>query len=417
MSRREHAPTRRLRGTGFGSLWLSAGSSNLADGVLLAGLPVLATTVTTSPALISGVAVALFLPTALTALPAGVVADRFDRRRVLLAANLARVAGLLVVLALVAVGQLTLAAIYLAAVVCGGTELFADATAQTAVPSLVGPDRLEPANARMVATQTVANNALGGPIGAVLATAGAGALLGVPVLLYLAAGIAAARLRMPAPAPADRSGRWARQTREEIVEGLSHLRHEPVLGPLAVAACLSNLGNVAFGAVAVLYVLGPLQLSEVAYGWLAVAVAGGGLLGSLVSTRLIARLGRAVALKAAFAAATLGYALLAAWPEPIVAYSTVAVLGAAGLLTNVAARSVRQLRTPDRLLGRVTASSAALGLAATPIGAALGGLVAEVTSVLGAAWLAAGVNLAALALLRPLTRERVDEGHLATAVA
>jgi MFS family permease len=124
-------------GAGFRRLWVSAGASNLADGVLFAGLPVLATKVTDSPALIAGVAIALMGPMALLALPAGVVADRFDRRRVLVVANLARVVGIAAVLAAVLLGELHLAAIYAVAVIAGGSEILVDTTAQTAVPGLV----------------------------------------------------------------------------------------------------------------------------------------------------------------------------------------------------------------------------------------------------------------------------------------
>lgn len=396
-----------LRGTGFGRLWTSAGCSNLADGIVLVGLPVLATTVTTSPALVSGVTVAVMLPSVLTALPSGAVADRSDRRRVMVLANLARALGLTGVLAMVVVGELTLAAIYLAAIVAGTVEHFADTTAQATVPSLVGPDRLEGANARMIGTQTVANNAVGAPIGAVLATVGAAALLGPSILLYLAAAVVVSRLRLPPPARRAGASEPARM-RDDVLEGLRHLWNDDVLRPIAIAGGFANLGNLAFFSVAVLYVLGPLGLPEVAYGWMAAVVAGGGLLGSVMAPRIISRFGRARALHAAFVVNTAVFAVLALVPQPVVAYLAVGVLGTAGLVTNVASRSVRQLLTPDHLLGRVTASTLTLALIATPLGALLGGLVSEVAGVLAAAVLATAANGVGLLLILRVTPARID---------
>ncbi|HJR91491.1 MAG TPA: MFS transporter, partial [Acidimicrobiia bacterium] len=77
-------------GAGFWTLWSSSSLSNLADGLFKVGLPLVALTVTRSPALIAGVTTALTLPWLLCALPAGALVDRLDRRQVMLLANGAR---------------------------------------------------------------------------------------------------------------------------------------------------------------------------------------------------------------------------------------------------------------------------------------------------------------------------------------
>src|SRR5690606_25206158 len=123
----------------------------------LAGLPVLATTVTTSPTLIAGVQVALMGPMALAALPSGLLADRCDRRTLILVADLVRAVGLVVVLLLGWHEQWRLAAIYLAAALAGSTETLADAAAETAVPDVVDPHRLGPAHSRLMGSQMVLN--------------------------------------------------------------------------------------------------------------------------------------------------------------------------------------------------------------------------------------------------------------------
>jgi MFS family permease len=396
---------------GFRRLWVSAGASNLADGVLFAGLPVLATQVTDSPALIAGVAIALMTPMALLALPAGVIADRFDRRRVLVLANLARVAGIAAVLAAVLVGELHLAAIYAVAALAGGSEILVDTTAQTAVPGLVERDELAGANARLGGTQVVMNDAVGAPIGSFLAGMGVGLAFGLPVVLFAVAAILVRRLPLPARPRVAAEGPLLAGLRSDVREGLRELAGHDVLRRLALVNGASNLGNTAFGAVFVVFVVGPLGLPAETLGWFLAALALGGVAGSLVAGRVLVAFGHATTIKGAMVLAIAVYGLAGLTSAAWVMAGCLATLGALSMIWNVASRVLRQTLVPDALLGRVTASMAAIGLVATPIGGLLGGLVAEVAGVRAAAGVAAGANLAALLLLLPVTRARIDEAR------
>ena len=77
-----------MLGADYWRLWTSSGLSNLADGILKVGLPLVALTYTRSPALIAGLPFAFTLPWLLFALPAGALSDRLDRRRAMVGANL-----------------------------------------------------------------------------------------------------------------------------------------------------------------------------------------------------------------------------------------------------------------------------------------------------------------------------------------
>ena len=77
-------------GASYWKLWTSSGLSNLADGVFKIALPLLAIQLTQSPTLIAGLSVAATLPWLLFALTAGALADRLDRRKLMLWANLSR---------------------------------------------------------------------------------------------------------------------------------------------------------------------------------------------------------------------------------------------------------------------------------------------------------------------------------------
>ncbi len=399
-----------LRGSGFGRLWTSTGAANLGDGLLLAGLPVLATSITTAPTAVAGVTVAIMLPMVLSALPAGAIADRADRRRVLVGGNLVRVLTLGGLAGIAAATDLRLAIVYLAALAASSTEVLVDTTAQATVPGLVPDARLDGANARLMVTQRIGNDAIGAPIGAALAGVGAVALFAPSALLYAVATLAALRLRP------DRGRRVAsagpavpvlRALRGEVAEGLTYLRGHRILRRLAIAAALSNLGNTAFGAVAVLYVVGPLGLPASAFGFLLVAIAVGGLLGGLVAEALLRRIGVAAGIRAGFAGAVVAYLVIAVTVDvPVVAGASVA-LGACSMVINVAARTLRQRLVPGALLGRTTASMAAIALVATPVGAVLGGVIAELVGIRAAAGVAVGSNLLGLLLLAPLTAAAV----------
>lgn len=90
-------------GRSFTKLWLSQGLSNLGDGLVLAAVPLLVVTMTRDPMLVSGMTVAQFLPWVIFTLPAGALADRIDRRLIMVWGNAIRAVGFaLLVLTLVA---------------------------------------------------------------------------------------------------------------------------------------------------------------------------------------------------------------------------------------------------------------------------------------------------------------------------
>lgn len=383
----------------FRRLWASAGASNLTDGVLLAGLPVLAVSLTTSPLAIAGVTVAVLGPMTLSALPAGAIADRGHHRRLLVLGNLARAVGLVGVLLAALGGAWGLAAVYLAAVVAGSTEVLVDTTAQTATTDLLPPERWDAANARLVGTQLVGNQAVGAPIGAAVAALGAGWLLGASAVGYLVAAALVWRvpgLRRSAPR-GPRAG-----LRREIAEGITFLRGVPVLARLAVAAAVANLGNTAFGAIAVLVVTERLGLPAAAFGLFGALLAVGGIVGALGAERWLRRVGYGRALRLDFAAAAAALAVIGLSRHVVVVAGAVAVLGATVMITNVAARSLRQVVTGPAVLGRVTATMAALALVATPIGGLLGGAVGELAGLSAACLVAAALQAGVVWLLRPV---------------
>ncbi|MBL9052255.1 MAG: MFS transporter, partial [Tabrizicola sp.] len=140
----------------FRALFASAAATNLGDGVMAVAVPWLATLLTSDPLLIGVVAMARTLPWFLFALPAGVITDRHDHRRMLFAADCTRVVIALALLLLaLAASPGTLPVLIMAGLsfLLGSAEVLRDNTAQTFLPSVVDKTQLEAANGALWSTE------------------------------------------------------------------------------------------------------------------------------------------------------------------------------------------------------------------------------------------------------------------------
>ncbi|RIV37600.1 MFS transporter [Micromonospora radicis] len=376
--RTEPAASRERVGLGgrYWRLWSASAVSNLADGIVKIALPLIAVRYTDSPVLVAGVAVAFSLPWLLFALPAGALVDRLDRRRVMLAANTVR-ATLLGALALAValdVGAIWL--LYLVALGVGAAETLYDTSAQSILPQVVSRAALPAANGRLHAVELAANQFVGPPLAGFLVAAGAAVALAGPAGLWAVA--VAALLLVGGRFRIDRDGQTS--VRADIAEGLRFLWRHRLLRTLATMVGVSNFCTNAIFAVLVLYAVGPgsaIGLTEPGFGLLLTTIAAGIVLGSLAAAGIERRLGRAraLALSVVAMAAVVGVPALSTNP-----YVIGAVFFCGGILLaawNVITISLRQRITPDHLLGRVNSSYRLLAWGSMPVGALVGGLLAE----------------------------------------
>lgn len=146
VTRRRSAAHHRRLGRAFTRLWLGFTLASSGDGVIYGAVPLLAVVVDPHPFAVSAVIAADKLPWLLMALPAGQVADRFERGRVASLANLLRAAAMFAAVALIASGQITLGLLIgLVLVNASGRAIYYSAF-QAMVPSLVDSRDLEQAN-------------------------------------------------------------------------------------------------------------------------------------------------------------------------------------------------------------------------------------------------------------------------------
>jgi MFS family permease len=343
-------------------------------------------------------------------LPTGAWVDRMRKRRVLIAADLVRAVTLAVVVLLALTGHASMPVLYAGALVLSVATVFFDVAHQSYVPGLVGLEHIGEGNAKLQATQSVAQVAAPALGGALLRVVAAPLVIAVNAVTYLVSALAVGRIRQVEALP---PAEHRRPLKEEIAEGLRFVVHQPLLRRIVACTAIGNLFGAMSGALMVLYALRDLGLDEAAYGTVLSASAIGGLLGALASDRLVRWIGegRIIPLAAlGFAPGALLTPLAAVLPLP--PQATLIVGGmlffSVVVVYNVAQVSFRQRVCPPPLLGRMNASVRFIVWGTTPIGGLLGGWLGHTWGVLPTLWTAAaGCVLAALpVLLSPLVRMR-----------
>ncbi len=419
------APSEAL-GSRFVHLFAFSGLSNLADGLLLVGVPLYAMTLTTSPGQISLVTTAVTLPWLLFALVAGLLIDRHDRVRILVIASLVRIAVFAGAAVAAAAGALTMPLLLVLLLVLGTAEVFADGSSSALVPDVTPRSRLAAANSRLMGVQLAANSFLGAPIAGFLLAAGAGWLFGVPAGLLLAGVLVvlrglwgkSARVRAPrataaplADADVD-AAPAARSARLELREGLSFLLRHPVIRPLVLGGMSFNFLSNAYMAVFVLWVVGPASavgLAPEQYGFLAMGLAAGGLTGAVLAEKIVGTGRDRAVVAVTWGVSAVLLAVPALVPQVWAVAVAFALVGFFNLVGNTATSSLRQRLVPSRILGRVQGASATLAYGSMPLGALCGGLVAELFGVRALLLaVAVGTVVVTAATVRGLSQHVID---------
>lgn len=385
-------------GANYWRLWIASVVSNLGDGISGVAYPWLASAVTRNPVHIALVGVATRLPWLIFSLPAGVITDRVDRRRLVVAMDVIRtvvtIAVALVVLAfqgdlaspeLIGSGQaqppagsgLLLAVLYISATLFGLAEVLRDNAAQTLMPAVVAKENLERANGRLWGAEMIMNSFVGPPLG--------GFLLAVAFALpfFLDAGTFAVAAAMAAFLtgsfrPVGGESAPARSFIADLKEGFRWLWSHRLLRTLAIVLGLLNAAGSASFATIVLFAQEILHLDATGFGLLASAGAVGGVAGSFLAARISKSLGSGPSLASTFivgggTATVIGFTSSA----PVV-WVMFALGSFSAVLWNVITVSLRQAIIPDRLLGRVNSVYRFFGWGMMPIGIFLGGLLVEV---------------------------------------
>jgi len=388
-------------GRNFRLVWLSMLVSSSGDGMFITAFPLLAALLTRDPILIAGVTISTRLPWLIFSLPAGAIADRTDRRKLMISANLLRsvivaILGFSIVFDVVSIWGL-----YLSAFLLGACETAHVNAAQAIIPAIVKPEHLLTANARFSTAQIVATQFVGPSLGVTLFNAARS----LPFLADAITFLASAGLIAAVP---DEHGveRPTTRFRDDILEGLRFTRDSRALRRLTEIVAVINFFY--FGAVSLLVLYTQEILNRGNFVFTALSV--GAALGTVTSRFFVdattRRYGYTTTIAISmwlWAGSTTGLALTSSTAFAIAMF---AVLGFGSGLWIAVNTTLRQRLTPDRMLGRMNAAFRMISWGIVPFGALFGGVVARTFGLRAPFVLAALVTLAyavfAKRLLRPI---------------
>ncbi len=385
-------------GKGFRFLLTAAWISNVGDGISLAAGPLLVASETRSPALVASAALLQRLPWLLFGLQAGLIADRLNRRLVVVTVDLVR-AGVLAMLSFaIFAGSVNVAIVLVAMFLLGAAEVFSDVTTSTLMPMLVAPEDLGIANARLMFGLVTANQLAGPPIGAALFALSRAVPFASQAVFVAFGAILVSRIVVPiGHVPTRAPGR------QQIAEGMRWLwAHAPVR-TLTITIVSFNVTFGAAWSVLVLYSNERLGLGDIGFGVLTAMSAVGGVVGSWSYRRIEQRVSLADIMRVGLIIETLTHLTLAITTLPAVAMTTLFVFGIHATVWNTTATSVRQRAVPIEFQGRV-GSVYMMGVhGGIVVGAAVGGLIASRWGVTGPFWFAfVGSAVILVALWRQL---------------
>jgi MFS family permease len=321
------------------------------------------------------------LPFALFSLFAGVYVDRMKRLPIIMAMECLSGAALLLVPLALWLNALQMSVLYVAVFLCGFANVVFGVAHQTYVTSLVSRQHLVEANSKLgmswsgaeIAGPSVAGmlvHAIGGPLAII-----------VDAITFFISAIVIRQIRKPEPAPAPPA--QDATVKRDIIEGLKLVYHNPVLWSLAVSVALWQVLHHTYLALFILFATRELHMDAGTVGLVFSMSGVGFLLGALLVKHVSARYG-------------IGPMVLAAMLLTGIAWCGVALTRGEGMVAAIGLSfamllfglgagvftinyiSMRQVVTPDHMLGRMTATMRFLTVASVPLGTLLGGLLGEV---------------------------------------
>ena len=381
-------------GRGFRWLLASSWTSNLGDGIALAAGPLLVASETRSPMLVSMAVLLQQLPWLLFGLHAGAIADRVDRLRLVVVANLLRGVVLVALCATILTGVVNIAVVLGALFLIGTAEVFVDTAAGTLMPMLVHKRDLGIGQARLQTGFITLNQLAGAPIGAALFAMGRAAPFGVQILTVLLASVLVVRIALP-PGPV----RDAVDThvRRDIAEGVRWLLDHPPIRTLALVIVTFNVTWAAAWSVLVLYSLDVLDMGPVGYGLLTTMAALGGLVSTPWFGWLERRVPLATLMRTCLVLEVFMHLALALTREAWVAMVILFGFGMYAFIWGALSAAVRQRAVPTEFQGRVGSVYGVGVYGGIVVGAGLGGLIAEYAGLVAPFWFAfvgSGITLA-----------------------
>jgi hypothetical protein len=365
------------RSPAFAVFWLARTISFAGTGITTVVLPVLVYGMTHSPGWVAALGLIEFVPYLVFGLLAGAVADRVNRKKIMVGCDVTAALLLAAVPATAAFHLLGVAQVLIVALGIATVYVWFDAANFGALPALVDRAELPVAASLIGSSGQVALLCAPTAGAALLAVMSPPYALGFDAASYLISALLLLSIRRPFARP--QPERDPRRIRADIAEGLRFLWQQPVIRTMTFSVTCVCLGWGGMFALLVVYANRALHLThvDVRLGLLYSAGELGGLLAAVAVPMLIKRLPIGPTAAAFLAANAAALAFLAVAPSYVWALLALFLDELTYLLVLITGVTLRQMLTPDHLQARVNTAGRMLAGAGLPLGAALGGVLAE----------------------------------------
>jgi MFS family permease len=404
------------RDRNFLLLWSGQFISDFGSQVSIFALPIVAVIALHATALqVATLQSIEFATIALVAIIAGALADRHRRKRVMMVSNVVRLVTMLSLPIAFGLGKLTMAQLFICAIICSAASVMFDVAYQAIVPSLVGSERLADGNAKLSMSGSVAEAIGSSAGGAIVQIIGAPLAMVADAATFVISLYTLARIKHKEEKPvrevSDEESRISGFARETMA-GFRQLGKEPALRMIVLCTATNYLGGAIVTAVFPVLVYRVMHLPPALFG-VVMGVANVGMVGAFMSQPVQKIVGERRTLGGAVALSAIGKLMyLASNLSPLGAVALGRLLITfAGPLYEVTQQTYRVAFVPEPLMGRVAAAFRAVTWATLPVGSLAGGILATTVGVQHAIFIGSTISFCSILWLGVLGRscdERVQ---------
>jgi MFS family permease len=367
-------------GPAFNRLFSASVISNLSDGLLAVAAPLLAISLTKDPILISMLSAFVMLPWLLFAIPIGLIVDRSNKRLLITFTNSIRFITAGLVALAISTDTITIYWLLLATFLIGTCEVATDTAAQSLIPVILEKKNFEKANSRMNIAETVIQNFIGAPLsGFLYATS-----IVLPFILNSLGFLVAAIFVLMIPAHLISNGSSV-ETEDaekksfisEIKFGLNYLWNDrPLRRLVATTTSLGFFYSVSTSTL-ILFITETLEVQAKYFGVLMAGAGSGGVLGGILTPVLSKKFGRGSVLAVAIFISSITVLFQGISPNVWV-FGVIGFISAFAITNwNILLMSCYQVLIPAELYGRIHGARRTFVWGVMPIGALLGGVIAQ----------------------------------------
>jgi MFS family permease len=368
--------------------WLLSATlvNNAGDGVVVAAGPLLVASQTRDPFLVSLALFFDYLPGLLFGIIAGGYADRVERRRMVVIANILRSVVLAVLVITIVAGAVNIWLVLGSIFLMGTAETFADGASSALLPGIVRREDLGIGNSRLQGGFVLLNQLVGPPLGAFLFAVGIAIPFAINAVAFVLGAVLVSRVVLSSAAiiqrkPGDGPSFWS-----ELAEGIRWVVRHPPMRTLALTIFFFNITFGAAWAILVLWATERLQMGAVGFGLLTTASALGGIVGIASYGALERRFALGDIMRVGLLVETFTHLAFALTTSPVVALGVMFVFGAHAFIWGTTGTTIRQRAVPNELMGRVGGVYRFASLAGLVIGTPIGGLLASAFGITAPFW-------------------------------